>query len=118
MDLKDRIQICKIVAQAILVDVQITDAERDLLYKLMDKYNLDDEQRKEVIARNIGDDPGQMAAEIVDSESKNELMVELALAVATDGEISSSERVLLEKVAAALKIEKDDLEMMLKAAIA
>jgi tellurite resistance protein len=118
MNIKDRMQICKIVAQSILVDAQITDAERDLLDKLMDRYNLDADQRREVLARNIDDDPGQMAAEIAEYDSKNELIVELALAVATDGEISSSERVLLDKVATALRIEKEDLEMMLKAAIA
>ena len=118
MNQSDKIQICKIVAQSILVDGQITDEEHNMLTRLMERYGLDEEQKRDVLGRNLDDDPGKMAEEISDYESKNELIVELALAVATDGEISSSERKLLDNVAKVLKIEQDDLELMLKAAIA
>ncbi len=118
MELKDKIQICKVVTQAILADARITDSERNFIDKLMDKYELDEGQRKEVLSRNIGDDPTEMAEKITSFESKNELIVELAMAVAVDGEISSSERALLDKVATVFEIEKVDLELMLQAAIA
>ncbi|MCP4676467.1 MAG: TerB family tellurite resistance protein [Deltaproteobacteria bacterium] len=118
MNIKDKIQICKVVTQAILADAQITDSERSFIEKLMDKYELDEDQRKEVLSRNIGDDPAEMARKITSFESKNELIVELAMAVAVDGEISSSERALLDRVATVFMISKVDLELLLQAAIA
>ncbi len=117
MEIKDKIQICKVVAQAILADAQITDSERELLNTLMNQFELDDAQKEEVLARNIEDNPAEMAKEISSLESQNQLLVELALAVAVDGEISSSERALLNKVAEALEVTQEDLELMLKAAI-
>jgi uncharacterized tellurite resistance protein B-like protein len=117
MEQKDKIQICKVVAQAILADAQITDSERELLEKLMDRYELDDDQRKEVLNRNLDDDAAAMASEISAEEPKNELLVELAMAVAVDGEIAKSERELLDRVAEALSIAKPDLELLLGAAI-
>ncbi len=117
MELEDKMQICKVVAQAILADGQITDSERELIGKLMDRYELDDDQKKDVLNRNIGDDPAELAKSIASFDSKNELLVELALAVAVDGEISSSERALLDKVAGVLEVTDAELDMMLKAAI-
>jgi len=117
MELKDKIQICKVVAQAILADTQITDSERELLEKLMDRYELSDENKKEVLSRNLEDDPGLMAEEITGFESKNELLVELAMAVAVDGEISPPERELLDRVAEVLDVSKVELELLLGAAI-
>ncbi len=118
MNREDEIQICKIVAQAILADTRITDQEEELLTKLMDRYNLDDATRKSVMARDIGEDPAEAIRTLRSADAKNELIVELALAVAADGEISSSEMRLMTRVADALKISSDDLELMLKAAIA
>ncbi|MCP4599637.1 MAG: TerB family tellurite resistance protein [Proteobacteria bacterium] len=118
MESKDKVLICKVVAQAILADAQITDSEWSLIDKLMNRYELDEGQRKEVLARNIDDDPAQFAEQITSFDSKNELLVELALVVAVDGEISSPERIILEKIASVFSVEKDELDLMLKAAIA
>lgn len=118
MNREDQIQICKIVAQAILADTRITDTEEALLVKLMDRYDLDDATRKEVMARDIGEDPTEAIQALRSADAKNELIVELALAVAADGEISSSERKLMSRVAEALDISSEDLDLMLKAAIA
>lgn len=117
MELKDKIQICKIVAQAILADTHITDSERELLEKLMDRYGLDAEQKKDVLARNLDDDASVFAADISSLESKSELLVELAMAVAVDGEIAPQERVLLERVAEVLDISKAELDLIMGAAI-
>ncbi len=117
MEIKDKIQICKVVAQAILADAQITDSERDLLNTLMARFELNPDQKEEVLARNIEDNPAEMAKEITSFESQNQLLIELALAVAVDGEISPPERALLNKVAKELGVNTEDLDTMLKAAI-
>ena len=118
MNREDQIQICKIVAQAILADTRITDTEEEFLSKLMDRYDLDDTTRNSVMARDIGEDPAVAIEALRSEDAKNELIVELALAVAVDGEISSSERKLMNRVAEALDISSEDLDLMLKAAIA
>ncbi len=117
MDIQEKIQICKVVAQAILADARLTDSERDFLYKLMDRYQLNEAQRNEVVARNIEDDPEELVAALETEDARNQLLVELALAVASDGEIAKTEMELLQKVAGALNVSDADLALMLKAAI-
>jgi len=118
METADEIRICKVVAQAILADGQLTDEERTFLAKLMDRYGLDEEQRKDVMARNIDDDPAALAEGISEFDTVNELLVELAMAVAADGEITGSERDLLESVAGALGVESADLDLLVRTALA
>jgi uncharacterized tellurite resistance protein B-like protein len=69
------------------------------------------------MARNIGEDPREMVEEIKEFESKNELLVDLAMAVAADGELSSSEKELLTKIAGAIDVDQADLEMLVKTAL-
>ena len=118
MKIEDKVQICKIVAQAIIADARITDSEHDFITKLMDRYEIAADKRQEILSQNIGADPAEAIGLLKSDDSKNELLVELALAVAVDGEISSSERKLLGRVASVLGISDADLELMLKAAIA
>ncbi|MDD5308628.1 MAG: TerB family tellurite resistance protein [Deltaproteobacteria bacterium] len=118
MELKDKIEICKVVAQAIMVDGMLTDAERDALDRLMDRYGLDAEQRKDVKRRNIEDDPAQMIEDMEAVDSKNELIVELVMALAADGALAPSERGLLDSVARALSLTDEDVEPLIKAALA
>ena len=117
MDAAGKIEICKVVASAILADAQITDEEHDFLSKLMDRYGLGKEERQAILSRNIGEDLEASVRKLKADGSQNELLVELALAVAVDGEISSSEKKLLSRVAALLDVTDEDLELMLKAAI-
>ena len=117
MDAADRIEICKVIASAILADAQITDDEYNFLNKLMDRYELSTADRQAILARNIGEDLEGSVQKLKEDGSQNELLVELALAVAVDGEISSSERKFLNRIAGLLDVTEDDLEMMLKAAI-
>jgi uncharacterized tellurite resistance protein B-like protein len=114
---KDQVQICKVVAQAILADAQLADAERELLNELMDRYGLDDAERKDVLARNIGDDPVALAAGVEALDSKNALIVELAMAVAADGALAKAERDLITDVAAALGIAQDAVDALIKTAL-
>ena len=116
--MKNKVEICKIVAQAVLSDARITDSERDFLGKLMDRYELSPAVRNEILSRNIGEDLTELLESFEDEDARNELLVELALAVAVDGEISASERSLLGRVAEVLKVSDDDLALMLEAAIA
>jgi uncharacterized tellurite resistance protein B-like protein len=118
MDTTDKTEICKVVASAILADAQITDTEYDFLNKLMDGYGIQGDDRKAILARNIGEDLEASITKIKTDGSENELLVQLALAVAADGDISSSERQLLGRIADLLDVTDADLDMMLKAAIA
>jgi uncharacterized tellurite resistance protein B-like protein len=118
MDAANKIEICKIVASAILADARITDEEHDFLGKLMDRYGLGEEERKAIFSRNLGEDLGDSVARLRAEGVQNELLVELALAVAVDGDISPSERRLLSRVAHLLDVTDKDLELMLEAAIA
>ncbi len=117
MELTNKIEICKIVARAILADTRITDSECEFLNKLMNRYNIGEDDRQTILSCNVDDDLTSLIMNLTDDDARNELLVELALAVAVDGEISSSERVLLSRVAKTLNISEEDLNLMLEAAI-
>lgn len=117
METKDKVKICTVVAQAILADGQLTDSEHQYLSELMDKYELDAEQRRAVMARNLGDDPADLAAGIEDFEAKNELITELAMAVAADGQLAKTERQLLETVGETIGISQTEIDMLVKTAL-
>ena len=114
---KDQVQICKVVAQAVLADGQIADSERKLLDELMDRYALDDAERKDVLARNIDDDPTALAAGIEALDTKNALIAEVVMAIAADGALSKAERDLISEVATALGVAQDEVEAAIKAAL-
>lgn len=114
MELTDKLQICKVITRAIMADVRITDDEREFLYKLMDRYELTEEQRTDVLNRNMDDDPAEMAKEITSLESKDELLTELLTAVAVDGEVAPSEITYVKKVGAAIGVSDADVDMMLE----
>ena len=114
---KDQVQICKVVAQAILADGRLNDEERALLNELMDRYGLDDAERRDVMARNIDDDPAALAAGIEALETKNALLVELAMAVAADGALSPAEKDLITSVAEVLGVPQDEVDGLIKTAL-
>jgi uncharacterized tellurite resistance protein B-like protein len=114
MDIKDKIQISKVIAQAIMADVQITDSERSFLDKLMDRYELTSEQRKEVLDRNFGDNVAEMAKGIEALDSQNELLTELLEAVAVDGEVAPSEKKLVRRVGLAMDMDESEIDMLLE----
>ena len=109
MDIQDKLGICKLVAHAILVDGQLTDSERDLLDKLMDRYGLDEAQRKEVRNRNIDEDPLALAGE-VSAAGQDELLKEVANAICVDGEAVGAEKNLISCVARALGLGEDEAQ--------
>jgi len=115
MENEEKIQICKLVAQIILADGQLTDTEHDLLVKLMDRYGLSDEEKKQVTSRNIDDDAEDMAKKITNFQAKSELLTELATAVAVDGNIAPSEEQLLKEIAKSIDVSDEEVEAILMA---
>ena len=114
MDINDKIQICKVIAQAIMADIQITDAEREFLDKLMDRYELNEEQRTDVMNRNFGDNVAEMAQGIESMESQNELLTELIKAIEVDGVIAEAEKKLVHRVGAAMEMSEDEVNLLLE----
>ena len=117
MEIRDKMVICKVVAQSILSDAAITDEERGFLDKLKDSYGLYAAQRKEVLHRNIGDDAGELAREIGDQEARKELLKELAGAVAADGVFAASEEELIGRIGAALGVAPEEIEQLIGDAV-
>lgn len=116
MDTAEKVQICKLVALAIMVDVQMTEEEITFLDKLMTQYELTDEQRRDVQNRNFDDDPEQLASEVVSAGGRDVLLTELARAVMADGALVAEEIRLLARVGAALGVTGDDVQAALDAA--
>jgi uncharacterized tellurite resistance protein B-like protein len=113
----EQVKICKVVAQAILADGQLSDDERALLDELMQRFELDAAERKDVFARNIDDDPAPLAVGIESAEGKNTLIVELAMAVAADGALTRAEKDLLKSVADTVGVPQDELDQLVKTAL-
>jgi len=114
MDKKDKIQVCKVIAQAIMADAQITDTERAFLEKLMDGYDLSPAERKDVMKRNVDDDPARMAEEISGIESRDDLLGELLEVVAVDGEVAPAEAELVRKVGLALGMSDEEISLVME----
>ncbi|MBW2261262.1 MAG: TerB family tellurite resistance protein [Deltaproteobacteria bacterium] len=115
MEKNDQIQICKVIAQAIMADAKITDEEHEFLTKLMDRYELDDAERKDVMNRNVDDDPVAMVKEEIGGlESKDELLGELLSAITADGKIAPQEKTLLETVGKSIGMSPEELAMVLE----
>ena len=118
MDLQEKTQICKIVALAILSDARITDDEYGFIQNLMDRWGLTEEQQRQALARNIGDDPGELLKSMkIDDQHAGEVLSELVQGVASDGKVTGSERELLEQVREVLGIEVQVLDQLLQAAL-
>ncbi len=117
MNKKEKLQICSVVTQAILSDGKITDDESNFMNSLMDKYELTADEKKEVLSRNINEDPAKLVEGITSFDSKNQLIVELVMAVAADNELSKTEHQLLTTVSDAIGVSRKDMEMLVKNAL-
>jgi uncharacterized tellurite resistance protein B-like protein len=110
MEIQDKIQICKLVCQAILVDGIVTDDEMELIDKLMDKYDLNDAQKKEVKGRNVDDNSVAMASTLKSQEAKEIVIKEISNAISVDGILSNQEKELIKSVSKMLKINIENIE--------
>ncbi|MBU1240320.1 TerB family tellurite resistance protein [Myxococcota bacterium] len=109
MDTNDKIQICSVVCQAILIDGQLTDTERAYLAQLMDNYGLNDEDKKQVQRRNIDDDVREMASQIQSPEAKTLVLREVAKVINVDGELTKVENRLLHRVAEGIGFNEEQM---------
>lgn len=106
---EDQIRICKLAAYAILRDGYITDAEMQLIDRLIAHFGMTPDERKEILARNIDDDATILAQEITSYTARQEALVHLAEAVSVDGHVTRSERSLLLKCAQVMEISEETL---------
>ncbi len=104
-DVERNLIYCQIVAQLLIADTVVTDAEREFLERVMDRFGLDRQQKQAVFD---GVDIGQpIAANLarLDADSRAQLVRELETAAAIDGEIAESELVIIDDVRRALDDE-------------
>ncbi len=93
---------CEIVAQLVIADAQVTDAERDLLIRLMDGFGFDESERSAVFnSVDYGQPIGDRLAEL-DATMRAQLLLELQAAAAIDGEVGPAEQQILNEVRAAI----------------
>lgn len=98
---QDRV-FCEIVAQLVIADAAVTDAERAFLDRLMERFGFDSDDRAAVFgAVDIGQPIDDRLAKLSD-EAKIELLDELEAAAAVDGEVGRGEQEIIEEVRAAL----------------
>jgi uncharacterized tellurite resistance protein B-like protein len=94
---------CEIVAQLIIADAAVTDAEREFLYRLMDRLGFDDGDRQAVInSVDIGEPIDDRLAQL-DPASRLQLLTELEAAAAIDGVVGAGELQIIEEVRRALE---------------
>lgn len=105
----EEIRICKMAAQTILRDGRITDAEMQLIDRLISGFGMTPEERRDILARNIDDDITVMARSFSESPARKEALLRMCEAVAVDGKVTPSERSLLLKCAAAMNVPEETL---------
>ncbi len=96
---------CEIVAVLIISDAQVTDSERRFLDRLMNRYNLTDEDRQAIFnSVNIGESVEARLRQL-SKERRPELLAELEAAAAADGEIGRPEQQIIDEVRAVMAKE-------------
>lgn len=101
-DVERNLIYCQIVAQLLIADAAVTDAEREFLERVMDRFGFDRQQKQAVFD---GVDIGQPIAEKLarlDVDSRERLVRELEAAAAVDGEIAESELDIIDDVRRAI----------------
>ncbi|PKN46586.1 MAG: hypothetical protein CVU59_05650 [Deltaproteobacteria bacterium HGW-Deltaproteobacteria-17] len=110
MTREDQIQVCKLVAQAIFIDGQLTDNEMQMFDRLLTHFEITPAEKKIIVARNLDDDVRAMAQAIQGEDGKTEALVQLAQAITADGHTTGSERDILHRCADAMGIPPDRLK--------
>lgn len=93
---------CQIVAQLLIADAAVTDAEREFLERLMNRFGFEPAQKQAVFnGVDIGQPIDDKLARL-DPASRAQLLAELEAAAAVDGEIDESELEIIDDVRRAL----------------
>jgi len=111
----DQILVCKLVAQAIFIDGQLTDHEMELFDRLLSQFEITPAEKKLIVARNIEDDVAAMAAAIQSEDARHEALVQLARAISADGHTTGSERDILGKCARAMGFSEEKINEIVSA---
>lgn len=89
---------CEIVAQLVIADAQVTDDERDMLMRLMERFGFDEFERAGVFnSVDFGEPISERLAQL-DEDMRRALLVELEAAAAIDGEVGPAEVQILDEV--------------------
>jgi uncharacterized tellurite resistance protein B-like protein len=94
---------CEVIAQLVIADGAVTDAERAFLERVMDRFGLDDAARQAVINAVDIDDPIGPRLALLGPDARRALLAELEVAAAVDGEINRSELEIIQEVRRALE---------------
>lgn len=93
---------CQIVAQLLIADAAVTDAERDFLERLMNRFGFQAAEKQAVFnGVDIGQPIDDKLARL-DQGSRAQLLGELEAAAAVDGQIDEGELAIIEDVRRAL----------------
>jgi uncharacterized tellurite resistance protein B-like protein len=88
----------EIVAQLVIADAQVTDAEHDLLIRLMDGFGFDAAERSAVFnSVDYGEPIADRLAQL-DEGMRAQLLTELEAAATVDGEVGPAEAQILDEV--------------------
>ena len=113
MTREDQILVCKLVAQAIFIDGQLTDNEMQLFDRLLKHFEITPAEKKIIVARNLEDDVAAIAGAIQSEEARNEALLQLAQAILADGQATGSERDILHKCAKAMGFSDEKVQEVL-----
>lgn len=106
MDVEDRLAMCRVVGVLLVTDGQLTDEEYEFFTELMQRLDVPDDRRGEVTgAVSIDTDITEDLARLKRAGVAEQLIEELHAAAVVDGEETSLEVSIVEKVRATLEAE-------------
>jgi hypothetical protein len=103
VDYRDEVLRCKLVAQLLIIDGQLTDDERTFLFGLMERLELDEDEKGHVIDSVNVDDPVEDILGRVDSAMRATVLEDLGAAALADGELGVAEQRIIDRVSAAIE---------------
>ncbi len=104
MDLNQKKLYCQLIAQLVLIDGAVTDAEHQFLNAAMNRLGLDAEDRRDVINNVNVDDDVEAKARALDPVVLRELTAELEQVAEVDGDVSPGERDIIARIKGALDL--------------
>lgn len=98
MDPQDRIHYVQILAQMLIADGQLADAEHAYLNRIMDALQMPEADRRKALASVSIDSPVEERVRALSESAKATLLAEVERAMHADGELSPAEAHFLERV--------------------
>ena len=98
MDSNDKKLFVQILAQTLIADGVLADEERSHLDRIMDSLKMPEDERRAALKEVSIDSPVEERVNALSDEAKSGLLSEVEKALRIDGEMSNSEKLLLERV--------------------